>query len=364
MKVYLGSKKNFYKANLHCHTRYSDGRASREDVKREYLSRGYSAVAFTDHEHTIDTSELTDENFVAINGCELSVHGRKLDTDSPRPSGVVTHMCFLAKDPSNDLTPCYSEKYDFYKFDDVRHLVKREGDYQRSHTPEGINEMIRIAHEKGFLVSYNHPAWSLENGCDYLNYDGFDFVEVHNTGCEKTGHPTEELVYHEMLKAGKRVKCIATDDNHNIFGFDHVRSDSFGGWVMINADELNYASLIEGLESGDFYASTGPELYSITLGDDLTVTATFEKGMRRAVILTQGRRVAPCYEVEEGEAVFKLHPSDISFRIRIDDSEGHSAYSQQYDLPEDVREILRERAEAELEAKRKEAEAKAAEKKD
>jgi hypothetical protein len=30
-------------------------------------------VAFTDHEHVIDNSHLTDENFLAINGCEVAI---------------------------------------------------------------------------------------------------------------------------------------------------------------------------------------------------------------------------------------------------------------------------------------------------
>ncbi len=43
MKIYLDPNKNYYKANLHCHTRASDGRAAPETVKEEYKKRGYSA---------------------------------------------------------------------------------------------------------------------------------------------------------------------------------------------------------------------------------------------------------------------------------------------------------------------------------
>ena len=41
---------NFYKANLHLHTTVSDGVWSPEEAKRRYAERGYSILAFTDHE--------------------------------------------------------------------------------------------------------------------------------------------------------------------------------------------------------------------------------------------------------------------------------------------------------------------------
>ena len=71
MKILLDSNKSFFKANLHCHTIYSDGKHTPEEVKEEYKKRGYSIVAFTDHEHIIDHSYLNDENFLAITAFEL-----------------------------------------------------------------------------------------------------------------------------------------------------------------------------------------------------------------------------------------------------------------------------------------------------
>ena len=51
MKKYLLPKEGkFYKANLHMHTTISDGRMTLEETKEEYQKRGYSIVAFTDHE--------------------------------------------------------------------------------------------------------------------------------------------------------------------------------------------------------------------------------------------------------------------------------------------------------------------------
>lgn len=345
MKVYLDPQKKYFKANLHCHTRYSDGRAAREVVKEEYKKRGYSAVAFTDHEHLINSKDLSDEDFVAITGVELALTGPKVDTYSPLPASKQLHFNLYAKDPDCDTTPFYSEKKDSYKFDDVRHLVKPGTAIERVYTAECVNEMVRRAHEEGFLVSFNHPNWSLQTAEDYLPYEGFDFIEVHNTGCVLSGHHDDEGAFDNMMKAGKRIAPVASDDNHNAYGFDAPLTDSFGGWVMIAADKLGYRELMDSLEAGDFYASTGPEIHSITLDD------SGEEGIIRVkcspakavFLITQGRRngrvIAPINETVE-DAALKLYPQDVRFRIRVDDAEGHSAYSRIYDIPENTPRVI------------------------
>ena len=40
----------FYKANLHCHTTVSDGSITPEEIKNIYKGKGYSVVAYTDHD--------------------------------------------------------------------------------------------------------------------------------------------------------------------------------------------------------------------------------------------------------------------------------------------------------------------------
>ena len=345
MITYLDPNKNYYKANLHCHTRRSDGRATPKTVKEEYKKRGYAAVAFTDHEHLINSGDLSDEDFVAITGVELGISGEKIDTFSPLPSAKQLHINLYAKDPDCTVTPFYSEKSDWYKFDNVRHLVTPTEPMTRIHTAECINRLVKRAHELGFLVSYNHPTWSLETANDYLSYEDFDFVEVHNTGCVKSGYSNEEYAFDNMMKAGKRTYCVATDDNHNAYGFDEPKTDSFGGWVMIAADKLGYRQLMDSLEAGDFYASTGPEIYSIVLDDsgEEGVIKVECSPAKAVYLITQGRRNGRVLKETEEEltsASIKIYPQDVRFRIRVDDENGHSAYSQIYDIPADTPRVI------------------------
>lgn len=346
MKTYLDPQKKYYKANLHCHTTTSDGRAAPETVKEEYKKRGYSVVAYTDHEHLINFKHLCDENFVAINGVELTISGPKVNPESPLSSSKQIHINLFAKDPDCDVTPFYAENHDWYKFDDVRHLVKPGESIDRSFSHEAINNLVKRAHELGFLVSLNHPNWSLINAADYLAYEGFDFIEVHNTGCIKSGHHTDEAAYNDMMKAGKRISAIATDDNHDAYGFEGVKTDSFGGWTMIGAERLGYTEIMDALEAGDFYASTGPEIYSIALDDSLEESVIrVECSPAKAIyLITQGRRNARALP-EGGETLItsgaiKLYPQDACFRIRVDDENGNSAWSPIYDIPEDAPRVV------------------------
>jgi len=75
MKKYLISETgNFYKANLHCHTTVSDGRMTPEEVKNAYKEKGYSIVAYTDHDVFIPHPELCDDDFLAMNGFEVETN--------------------------------------------------------------------------------------------------------------------------------------------------------------------------------------------------------------------------------------------------------------------------------------------------
>ncbi|MEE1042931.1 MAG: PHP domain-containing protein [Clostridia bacterium] len=74
MKKYLlPDTGEFYKANLHVHSTLSDGRWLPQEIKKAYMERGYSIIAFTDHNILIPHHDLTDENFLALTGVEIDI---------------------------------------------------------------------------------------------------------------------------------------------------------------------------------------------------------------------------------------------------------------------------------------------------
>ncbi|MBQ8879247.1 MAG: PHP domain-containing protein [Clostridia bacterium] len=330
MKILFGKYKNCYKANLHCHSTCSDGTKTPEELKEAYKSRGYSVIAYTDHEHIIAHPELCDSDFVAISACELAIKEFPEESTLVNKTMKVTHINLYAKEIDNTVTPCYSTVQDHFKREMLQHLIRKDGEYSRKYSPECINEMIRIAHSRGFLVSYNHANWSLETAEDYLKYDGFDFVEIYNHGCVVDGYQDDEHVYSDMLMQGKRVMPTATDDNHNRRDIFDPTGDSFGGFVMINADTLDYGSIIEALERGEFYASTGAYIYSITRDGD---TVTVKASPSSKIVLRYSHRIVKAVYDPDGnmtEATFTLPRADMDFRITVHGRNGEKAYSQYY----------------------------------
>ena len=331
--ILFGSKKNFYKANMHCHTTLSDGKKTPAEIKEAYKAEGYSVVAFTDHEHVIAHPELCDEDFIAITGCEHAVKEFPTVSTGTNLYMKVAHFNFYAKELDNVLTPCYSSVADHYVTAENEGLIKADGDEVRIYSPEYINAMIKKAHDMGFLVAYNHPGWSLETAFDYMAYEGLDFVEIYNNGSELAGYPDDERVFFDMLLGGKRLYCTAADDNHNSRGIDPKGSDSFGGFIMINADKLDYAHIISALENGDFYASTGARITSIKReGRTVTVSAPNAK----KITVSSAKRFFKSVK-QDGDgpltsATFTLPDEKCGFRITVRATDGSRAFSQYYEV--------------------------------
>ena len=333
MQILLDSKKAFYRANLHCHSNMSDGTHSPERLKEEYKKMGYSVLAFTDHEHVIDNSHLSDDDFIVLTACEVAIKEFADQSTMKNFDMKVAHLNFYALDPHNDITPCYSSIADHFVNDNCRGLIKYEGEYKREYTADGINDMIRKAREKGFIVSYNHPSWSLANARDYLDYEGIFAVEIYNHGCALMGHNDDESVFDDMLRTGKKVYCTATDDCHSRDDFGSVHNDSFGGWVCINTDKLSYDSVMQALINGDFYASTGPEIKSLIKDGNKVIIKT--SPAKSIYYVTRGRRrkamIAPEGELLS-EATFDIRDTDGYFRLKVMDEHGNCAYTQAYEI--------------------------------
>ena len=330
MKKLLG-KHRFYKANLHCHSTKSDGKATVEQLKEEYKKRGYSIVAFTDHEHLIDNPHLNDDEFLTITSCEVAIKEFPEQSTLKNFNMRVCHLNLYALDPKNTVTPCYESVYDHYVTDEIRNEIRFEKEYHRVYSADGINEMIRIANEKGFFVSYNHPTWSLENATDYLRYEGLFAVEIYNHSCCVSGRSDDEHAFDDFLRAGKKIFATCADDNHNAGGFDGVKADSFGGWVQVDAEKLEYGAVTAALLRGDFYASTGPEIFSLEQDGNKVKIKT--SGCKRILLTTRGRRALVAFP-QSGEtlteAEFLLSETDGYFHICVEDEFGKKAYTQAY----------------------------------
>ncbi len=340
-KYLLPEKGTFYKANLHCHTTFSDGAKTPEEVKEIYKNLGYSVLAITDHEVFIPHDSLTDENFLCLHGFEMDVGQKDNPENLPFRCVKSCHIGFIAADPDNLLQPCYNrEKYvyggglqhrDEIKFDETL------PDYIRDVTPEIITDIMTTAAEKGFFVTYNHPTWNGQSYDEYINFFGMHAVEIFNSGCRVAGFCDNDIrVYDDFLKRGRPLYCIGADDNHNHFEQTSRKYDSGLSFTMIKAERLDYKTVTAALMKGDFYASQGPEIYDLYFEDGKVYVSCFEAdsiccnyGIRRAEIVYSG-----------GFAVFTLTPEDKFFRITVTDKTGRWACTNGY-FTKDLFELLR-----------------------
>ncbi len=361
MRYDLLPKGNYYKANLHCHTTCSDGKWTPEEVKEKYMEKGYSIIAYTDHERIIPHNELSDESFLAITSYEYAIN----DRDSER----CYHLNLFSKDKNCETIVGYTPEYVDWRFanEEARKKFKYYGEpVERVYSQEFVNGIVAEAKRHGFFVSLNHPVWSLQTFADYDRLEGLWALEMFNYGCYVDGFLEDaNHVLDKMLRKGMRLSVTSTDDNHN---GGRTARDSFGGFNMVRADSLDYDTVINALERGDTYSSNGPLFEEIFIEDGFVHIKC--SPVREIRMLTEGRDgmiarskngviastssksdalsfKADCEKSETlTEAVFELDKSFCGRFIRFDlrDEKGGFADTRAYFwdefeklLPEDIR---------------------------
>ena len=343
-KHLLTNEKNYFKANLHSHSNISDGRLSPEEMKQAYKEKGYSILCITDHDIMIDHSDLNDEDMLFLKGLEM-------EFNAPHYPGVddfddisTCHICFYSRDPKNKKQPNSNVDFNHAKCgwchsEEMRNAREFYGErFEPRYTPDDINKIIRLANENGFIVTVNHIMWSMEPYEQYIHYDGMFATEIFNTGCHVGGHDDRNsYIFDLLLKKGKRLFCVCADDNHNGSPLDSQYSDSFGGWVMVNTDKLEYETVFAALEKGDFYSSCGPEIKELYV-DVENDTIHIETSNARSIRFISESRRKNIVIAQKGGSVtsadFKLSRARKYFRIEVEDFEGKLAYSNPYFLDE------------------------------
>lgn len=308
-------KTGYYKANLHCHTTLSDGEFTPQQIKEAYMAQGYSIVAFTDHRRYVHHTELDSPDFLALAGFEADLT-EEATPDRGWPVLKCYHLNLFDTDPSQNaaekqvtpLLPC--------PYGDV----------------EGVNQYIADMTRLGFLVGYNHPYWSLQDWRDYSGLKGLFSMEIYNHGCEHDGlYGFNPQVYDEMLRSGQRLYALATDDNHDRLPLGDPLNDSFGGYVMIAAQELTYPAVIQALRDGRFYWSQGPELKGVSIENNVLKVET--SPVEKIFATLEGRDSYKAV-VNLGESLtqaqFPLDGKEGWFRIQVRDSRGLFAGTNAY----------------------------------
>lgn len=306
----LPEQGNFYKANLHCHSTFSDGRYTVEQIKEKYKAHGYSVVAFSDHNKLVPHTELKDPDFLPITSIEIDCTEHCEDWCVAR----TYHVNYFSKDEN---------RTEFIPVD-------------RTYSPENINDIISRADKAGFLAQYNHPRWSLQHPSDFIPLEKLWSFEVYNTGCQiEMLNGYAEYEYECMSRSGKLLAITATDDNHNAWKDDEgAYNDSFGGFTMIKAPSLEYNEIIAAMERKDCYASTGPEITSLYMESGVIHVEC--SPVCTIMAATDSRRTRIYRSLKDDMTSMEL-PMDFDYKfVRIEcvDTHGRKAMSRAYSSEE------------------------------
>lgn len=299
---------NLYKVNLHTHSTYSDGKFTPAQLKEFYMSKGYDAVAFTDHRKCIPHCELTDENFVALTGIELDFN----QTDENGRQIKVVHMNALASQPGK-----------ICEFDSM--LL----DYDL------INETVADLKREGFFVALNHPVWSNMSSLDIEKIHGFDAMEVCNSiALMFNNFSDDSALYEYFLRNDGRAIPIAADDCHRIYPDGTPFAEYAKSFVMVKANELSYQAILQALTTGACYASTGPRFENLWLeGDTLHVECSpvFGVFVHSKYLNKKAQRIEKTDSITH--AAFDIsHIREASpyFWVQLRDTNGQKAWATPY----------------------------------
>jgi len=237
----------WWKGNTHTHTTNSDGDTPPDQVARWYRMHGYQFLVLSDHNVFTDPAtlaSLVDDTFLLLPGEEVTSGFQK----------AAVHVNALAISALIPAPPRDSTLL---------------GTVQRS------VDAIRAV---GAIPHINHPnfLWSIDTATLFRvrNDKLFEVFNGHPTVHNLGGGdwPGMEEAWDALLSRGRRLYGIAVDDAHHFQGeFTRERANPGRGWVVVHTPTLASRAIVNALEAGDFYASTGVTLDSVT--SDTTVLA-------------------------------------------------------------------------------------------
>jgi hypothetical protein len=143
------------------------------------------------------------------------------------------------------------------------------------------------------------------------------------------GIPGLEAAWDHILTSGQMLYGIAVDDAH-IFKrpWDSKAARPGQGWVVVRAERLHPRSLLEAMERGEFYASTGVELSEIqTTEQEIAITIKEDPTAKyRIQFIGKGGKLLK--EEVTSPARYRIRGDEGFVRGKVIDSNGLIAWTQ------------------------------------
>jgi hypothetical protein len=343
----------WWKGNLHTHTLWSDGDDYPEMVLDWYKSRGWHFVAMSDHnilnrgqkwvhpQQALDDvpmqqlaryRERFGDDWVEIDegAGQLAVRLRAIDEYRPLFEEEERFLVIQAE----EITENFGSKPVHLNATNLEELIDRQGgetllDVYRRNIDAVYAQRERTG--RPMFPHLNHPnfRWGLTLE-EFIAIENESFFEVYNghPGVYNDGGPNaasmDELWDHALaarLTGGGRILYgLAVDDGHVYSRMSTSVPNPGRGWVMVRAQSLDIADLIEALERGDFYSSSGVELAELRQGEEgISLRIVGEDRVGYTTLFIGTRRGADGRPAEIGEVLAVEQGLEASYRFRGDE---------------------------------------------
>ncbi len=287
----------FLRGNLHTHSTRSDGLLSPADVCAVYRDAGYDFLSLTDHFMEVygypitDIREFQTDGFVTIPGAELHTGTTEL--------GHIWHIL----------------------------AVGLPFDFEPNKPGETGPEIAARAVAAGAFVACAHPAWYGLTEGDVTSLGDIHAIEIYNaTSADHNDKPDSVYMLDLLSMRGKCYSACATDDAH----FKQERHDAIRGWVQVKAEANEPQAIVDALRAGNYYSSTGPEIYDISLGGPQDATLTVKCSPAERIFLTGFGAKAlstPGHGVTEASFDVSQFRNSPFLRVTVRDAKGGRAWS-------------------------------------
>lgn len=290
-----GSETRWFRGNLHTHSLWSDGNDYPEMIVDWYARHGYQFLALSDHNvlgqgvrwmPVEAANQRAGQDGLARYrerfGAEW-VETRTVDGVEQvrlKPLGEYRTLFERPSEflliPGEEITDRFEQKPIHMNASNLVELVEPQGG--SSVVDVMTRNLMAVEEQAGrlgvsILAHLNHPNFGYAITAEEIAmvtrerffevYNGHP--DVHNEG--DAAHADTDRMWDIVntlriaeLKAAP-VYGLATDDSHNYFGTGG--SSPGRGWVMVRARFLTPESIINAMEAGDFYASSGVTLKSL-----------------------------------------------------------------------------------------------------
>ena len=302
----------WWKGNLHTHSLWSDGDDYPEMIADWYKKNGYHFLGISDHNILAEGNRWIHieknaggrrafEKYLERFGPKWVEHKTEKNIPKVRLKNFSEYKAKMSVEgkfllmQAEELTDRFQGVPIHINATNLKNYIPPQGGSSLATVIQNnVNAVLEQRKKTGqpMFPHINHPnfGWALKP-TDMIQLKGEQFFEVYN------GHPavnnygdakhlsTVQIwdiinayrvgIYKLPLMFG-----LATDDAHNYHQIAIGKSNTGRGWVMVKAPALSAPFIIEAMEKGDFYSSSGVSLSSIqTTKESFSFKISTEKGV-------------------------------------------------------------------------------------